>query len=82
MKPEKWELENDNGDYAIRRTYPDGTDVIVFAKKNNNLFEIWSSAISRTSGPNDHLDAKAQTLDEAVELVHKEASEWDFDFGF
>lgn len=79
MKPDNWDLMNNKDEYAIHRTYPDGTDVIISVKSNNGVYEVWSSAESRTSGPNDHLDSKASSLDEAIILAHEEANGWDDD---
>ncbi|WP_038177713.1 hypothetical protein [Vibrio rhizosphaerae] len=72
------EIENEKG-YSLQRTFSDGTDVIISIAKNGDAYEVWSSAESRTSGPNDHLDGKADTFDLAKEILLEEAKGWEED---
>jgi len=74
---ENWLERKSSDEFTINRTYPDGTDVIITIKKNNKLFEVWSNAEHRVSGPNEHLDYTVTSLEEATTKLWDEAKEWD-----
>jgi hypothetical protein len=66
-------------DFAIHRRYSDGTDVIISIRAINGCYEVWSSAEHRTSGPNNHLDGGAESIESAKKLLWTEAKGWDDD---
>lgn len=76
---EGWSIVENQNEFTIHRTYPDGTDVIISIKRTNNGYEVWSSAEHRSSGPNNHLDGTAETLESAEQMLWLEAEGWDDD---
>jgi hypothetical protein len=62
---------------AVRRTYPDGTDVVLSIHRAHGEFEVRSSAESRTSGPVEVQHGRAATLDAAKRLLEAEKAAWD-----
>ena len=77
MKPKKWQQQTINGNYAIQRTFPDSTDVIISIKRTNESYEVWSNSESRSSGPHLHLEGTTKYLNEAINQVNNEAYSWD-----
>ena len=82
--PPGWEDVGPSSDaelHEFRKTYPDGLDVIVLLKRNGSAIEVWSSAVHRTSGPNDVLLDTVDTVEEALERGIEDMKTWDEDEG-
>ncbi len=80
MEIESWQVIQNDREYTIHRKFPDGTDVIIYVvKRNDGEYETWSSAESRVSGPNEHLEGKSSSLEDAISLAHQEALGWNED---
>ena len=68
------------GDVArYQRTFPDGTDVILTIRHVGGVYEVTSSAESRTSGPAEASHGSFATLAEATRKLEEEAAAWERD---
>lgn len=74
-----WNITENDKVFFVQRTFPDGTDVILSIICNEGIYEVWSSAESRTSGPNNSLDGTADSFEKAKKILLDEISGWEED---
>lgn len=74
----EWVLSGDEagGNFSLQRTFPDGTDVVLYVEKTHDDYLIKSSAESRTSGPNEATIGTFSTLEKVKEVLLQECIDW------
>lgn len=78
--PESWDISRDQmpGEkYAFHKMFPHGEDITISIYEVQNGYEISTSAISRTSGPDDTVEGVTSTLVGAVRMAEAECKWWD-----
>lgn len=61
----------------FHKQYSDGTDVIIEIKLVEGLFEVWSRAEHRTSGPNENMEMENDSFDLTLDYSLQEMEGWD-----
>jgi hypothetical protein len=72
--PDGWESDKSN---EFRKTFSDGTDVILSIVSAGEDFEVWCSAEHRVSGPSDAMICRSRNFKEAVSAAYKDMHEWN-----
>lgn len=64
-------------DYAVWKSYPDGTYVELSISKVGDEYEVKSDAENRTSGPAQVVIAETLTFNEALQAAYESCEDWD-----
>ena len=69
--------KNDSLIVSYQKTYPDGLDVVLTIEYRNEMYELWSLAEHRCSGPAKNMDSVHSDLNLALKAALAEMVEWD-----
>ena len=69
--------KNDTLMVSYQKTYPDGLDVVLTIEYRNEMYELWSLAEHRCSGPEKNMDSVHSDLKSALKAVLYEMVGWD-----
>lgn len=63
--------------FSYQKTYPDGLDVLLTIEAQHDVFELWSAAEHRCSGPAKNMDSVHQDIASAQKAALDEMVAWD-----